>query len=182
MAANPAGLRNLCLAGLLLAAVPWLLTPAAAAAQGPVARMTILPGEVSWSPEVLDNGFILSVSGQGIYLRQEFEAGQSPVLRWDGPDGGSFPDGTYQWELRVVPERSGGAGGPQLDKNERAVPPRSGGVLFERRPRRRPRAQSGSFLVERGSFVMTRPEPGPWPRQEGPGKVSSGSGSEEGND
>jgi hypothetical protein len=48
----------------------------------------------------------LTVSGDGYWHRQTYQAGEQPVLSPYSSDGQLLPDGQYRYELRMVPENS----------------------------------------------------------------------------
>ena len=83
-------------------------------AAGPqqVADVQISPGQVTWRTFVDAEGWTLTISGQGIYLRERYEDRAIPSLRPVAPDGERFPDGSYNWELRAI---NPGAGRPPDD-------------------------------------------------------------------
>ena len=129
-------------------------------AAGPqkVADVQISPGQVTWKPYVDAKGWTLTISGQGIYLRELYEDGETPSLRPVAPDGERFPDGSYNWELRAI--------SPVLQDDRlmtRRPPARTRQVrtergTFERKVVRRAVVTSGSFRIQGGGFVMPRLE------------------------
>ena len=73
-----------------------------AAGNQKVAQVNITPGQVTWRTIADAQGWMLTVSGQGIYLRERYEGRTIPPLRPVAPDGERFPDGSYHWELRAI--------------------------------------------------------------------------------
>lgn len=132
----------------------------AAGPQGEVADITVSPSRIQWRPNVSSPAWTLTVSGQGVYLRESFEKGEQPRLSPTAPDGERLTDGSYNWELRAVQAPSG------LSREEAATartqPTRSrsqrSSVEFERRQVNRAVVTSGSFRVLNGSFVIPQPE------------------------
>src|SRR3954470_23142609 len=73
---------------------------------GQVARVQITPSLVHWDPQVSYDSLVLTVSKpDGEVGRQEFAAGQAPAFEL--PAGAA--DGSYVYELRVVPAIDGAA-------------------------------------------------------------------------
>ena len=129
-------------------------------AAGPqqVADVQISPGQVTWKTLVDAEGWTLTISGQGIYLRKCYEDREIPSLCPVAPDGDRFPDGSYNWELRAILP-------VQQDDSlmTRRAPARTRQIrtergTFERRVVRRAVVTSGSFRIDRGGFVMPQPE------------------------
>jgi hypothetical protein len=136
-----------------------LLSPVFPAGPDPVADISITPGQIGWTPNIKAEKWLLTVSGQGIYLREVVEAGEPLRLQPNAPDGERLADGSYNWELRaIVPERRESLA--ERDQKPSSVRQRSapGELTFERRPAERPVVTSGSFRLERGGFVMPPPE------------------------
>ena len=128
-------------------------------AAGPqkVADVQISPGQVTWKTYADAEGWTLTISGQGIYLRERYEERETPSLRPLAPDGERFPDGSYNWELRAI--------NPVDDQEDRLmtrrVPGRTRQIrtergTFERKVVRRSVVASGSFRIQGGGFVMPR--------------------------
>lgn len=130
-----------------------------AAGPDPVAEISVTPGQITWTPKINAEKWLLTVSGQGIYLREIVESGEPLRLQPNAPDGERLTDGAYNWELRAINTE-------RRDKNEdrdqkpSSIRQRSGGrtVTFERRAVVRPVVTSGSFRVANGAFVMPSPE------------------------
>jgi len=145
---------------------------AAAAGAGAVADISITPGQISWSPNIQAEKWLLTVSGQGIYLRQVIAAGEPLRLQPVAADGKRLTDGRYNWELRAI-ESKASEGISEVDERpasiRQRVPRRE--MTLERRAPERALAASGSFRVERGGFVM------PAAKQNGEESILSGAGS-----
>jgi hypothetical protein len=145
-------------------ALPLLLAGAAYAAgpQDEVAEITVSPGRIHWRTNVQAASWTLTVSGQGIYLRESFEQGKQPTLQSTAPDGERLADGSYNWELRAVQAPSGLS--REAMQRDQTQPTRSraqrGAVEFERRQVSRAAVTSGSLQVLNGAFVMPQPESG----------------------
>lgn len=137
--------------GFFFLLLPLLATvaPGARAEGEPVARVSITPGAVVWSPHVSGWRWSLTVSGHGIYLKDVFEGGARPVLALVAPDGLPLSDGVYSWELRAVPSIETENEEPPAEGEVRDTGPR----LFERRTEWRPVVTSGAVRVKAGSFV-----------------------------
>ena len=129
-------------------------------AAGPqqVADVQISPGQVTWRPYVDAEGWLLTISGQGIYLRERYEEREIPSLRPVAPDGERFPDGSYNWELRAI---------NPVEQDDRLMTRRSPARTrqvrtergtFERKVVRRSVVTSGSFRIQGGGFVLPQPE------------------------
>jgi hypothetical protein len=126
-----------------------------AAGPDPVADVSITPGQVTWSPNIKAEKWLLTVSGQGIYLREIVEPGEPLRLEPNAPDGERLADGIYISELRAIgPERRESIAEP--DQKPASIRQRSARreTTFERRPVERPVVTSGSFRVESGGFAM----------------------------
>ena len=138
-----------CVAGMVWAAGPQQ-----------VADVQISPGQVTWKPYVDAEGWLLTISGQGIYLRERYEEREIPSLRPVAPDGDRFPDGAYNWELRAINPAE------QDDRLMTRRPPartrqiRTARGTFERKVVRRSVVASGSFQIQGGGFVMPQVEKG----------------------
>ncbi|HEU5012819.1 MAG TPA: hypothetical protein VFT66_09765, partial [Roseiflexaceae bacterium] len=83
-------------------------TPAAArqpALSGAIADMQITPTTIRWQVHVPNAGLVLTVAApDGQIARQEFGAGATPTLNNVDSNGQRRADGTYMYELRVVPQ------------------------------------------------------------------------------
>ena len=119
-----------------------LLLPEVAASEGvreskPFAEMAVGAGRVDWQPSGDYENLTLTVAGpEGLWFRQEFAAGQPASLSLMNQAGQLLPDGTYAYELRIVPRKAG------------SLPERS--LL-----------QAGSFVVRDGSFTAAFEETEP---------------------
>ena len=93
---------NLLLTLTLLATIVCLgasRTAAQGPGDGPVATVSVEPTRIEWQPLVSYAGLILTVSGpEGLYFREESGAGSVPSFESSGR-----PDGSYTYELRVIP-------------------------------------------------------------------------------
>ncbi len=93
--------------GLLLAAVVVSGTAwgtEAPLAKAPLATLQVGAAGIEWQPQVDHERLVLTVSGPGGFLdRKEFAAGTSPSFSIYAQDGSLLPDGSYKYELRLVP-------------------------------------------------------------------------------
>jgi hypothetical protein len=139
---------------LLAALVALLALPAVSqeAAEAPaVATMRTAPGSVSWAPLVSYDKLVLTVSGGGFTATREFTGGGVHFAAVD-PEGYQLPDGTYSWEITVIP--------PALGLNKTLI--RSDERWDNGRSQRvgtAPEAlvQSGSFTIADGAVVDPSP-------------------------
>ena len=122
--------------------------------------------EVRWQPQVEFGRLILTVSTPGgEVLRQEFEAGATPSFKLTDKDGNTLADGSYSYELRVIPNFS-----RQVRKALAAA--RENGNTAEvlqqlQKSGQLPTGisvQSGSFLIEKGAVLTGSPEDGVEPQ------------------
>jgi len=144
---------------LLLGLVCALAGPASAGQA--FTSIQVGPAGIEWFPQLsAGEGLELIVSGPGdFYLRQPFPVGTAPSLSVFDSAGQALPDGSYAWELKVL---------PQLDEATRQalVAARQAGdtareVAFAA-TLPEARVQSGFFSVLSGAFVV--------PQEEGPGR------------
>src|SRR2546426_11680275 len=74
-----------------------------------VAAIAADRAEVRWQPQVEYGRLILTVSAPGgEVFRKEFEAGTTPSFKLTDHQGNNLPDGSYTYELRVIPNLSPG--------------------------------------------------------------------------
>jgi endosialidase-like protein len=138
----------------IIFALSFTLPGAAAEPQTPekaVTSLEVAPVRLDWRPQVGSERWVLTVSGPGdLFLRQEFEAGQSPFLSLFDPQGQRLPDGSYTWELRGTPKIDA------LTKEKlaktREVGEKDKSWQAVKLPGR-PLVQSGHFFVREGSFA-----------------------------
>lgn len=125
-----------------------------AASNRDVADVAITPGRVTWTLNTDAQGWTLTIAGKGIYLEKAYERGETPSLRPVAPDGGEFPDGSYNWELRAAGPSLQGALDQQrrTSASTRRLPSRV--RAFERRTNPQPVVSSGSFRIVNGVFAM----------------------------
>lgn len=137
-------------AALVLAAAFCLALAPAVQAQE-VAQVRPGSSGIDFLPVVENGGFVLTVSGpEGFHHRAEFGRGESPSFSIFDEGGGVLPDGSYHYELWVVPNDA-----QRRDAFEaNQVQSKSGGVEA--------RVQSGGFSVVGGTIVAGgAEEPGP---------------------
>ena len=85
--------------GVLIAAAG-VLFPAWAAE--PIARASYGAASITWSPNVENEGFTLTVTGpERFRFQQSFKTGETPAFEAVDAQGNRLPDGTYSWELRA---------------------------------------------------------------------------------
>src|SRR6266404_4275548 len=122
--------------------------------------------EVRWQPQVEYGRLILTVSapGGGVF-RNEFEAGATPSFKLTDKEGNSLADGSYSYELRVIPNFS-------REVRKALAASRENGNTAEviqelQRSGQLPtnlQVQSGSFLIEKGAVLTGSPEDGVEPQ------------------
>lgn len=145
--------RNPLLTLTLLALVLCLGTSTTAAQgpdEGPVAAVSVGPTRIEWQPLVSYAGLILTVSGpDGLYFKEESGPGSVPSFESSGR-----PDGSYTYELRVVPvvdaetrqaldaaRESGDSSAVEQLQRQGKLP-------------QQPLVQSGYFSIEGGAILM----------------------------
>ncbi len=141
---------------VLLAALVALPAVSQEAAEAPsAATMKTAPGSVSWQPLVSFDKLVLTVQGGGFLSTREFVSGEAHFAPVD-PEGFQLPDGTYNWEIRMIP--------PALAFNDslvRSNERRGGGRSQNFGTAPEPVVQSGSFTIANGAIVdpeLTEPE------------------------
>ncbi len=116
-----------------------------------VADMTTGPGSIAWAPRIEFDKLVLTVKGGGHTLTSEFRGGRPSFAPVD-PEGYLLPDGTYSWELTVIPRA--------LDANNhhfRSDEPSADGRSFKAGTTPEGRVQSGSFTIANGAIVDPTP-------------------------
>ena len=146
---------------LLLAAV---LCAPAAAQQLQVATAEVASGSLYWNVHVGYDGLKLSVAGEGRHVSRTFESGETPSFSVFDAGGEALADGTYKWELVVLPKLV------ELDAKE-FENLRSSFDGTDVRSARAPERQvaTGSFTVRGGQIVDPDLSEGPagGPAQQG---------------
>jgi len=105
----------------------------------PIARLEVQPARVDWQPQGSYGSLILTVAGPGnLYIQREFSPGETPFFSSFDADGGNLPDGSYAYELRVLPRPTQPTGDEPLIKSL---------------------VQSGNLWIQGGSFVDRLPLP-----------------------
>ena len=120
----------------------------------PIAEMSGSAARIDWLPASDAESLALTVAGpDDFYVRREFESGETPSLSLFDTKGERLPDGTYTYELRVVPRVA-------ADIREKLARTREAGDEYavrelQRRGKlpERPVVQSGYFSVIGGSFA-----------------------------
>lgn len=151
--------------GLALLALIGLLTSPAGAVNEqiqPVAEVTLTPAAVFWQPHVEYGTLILTVSApDGQVHRQEFQTGEPVTFSSVDKGNASRPDGSYTYELRVIPAFDKGV------KKALAASREAGDVTLTRELQqngtvpREPLTQTGYFTIAGGAIVLptvTEPE------------------------
>jgi hypothetical protein len=134
---------------LVAAWVACVSVPSMGAAAAPIAEMRVLGSEIRFDALVEHAGAVLIVeTSAGEILRLESATGLPSFELFDG-DGNLRADGSYRWELRLVPP------GLELRGSRSAARHREGAAAGEKRPGAGAveMVQSGSFRIAGGSFV-----------------------------
>ena len=139
-------------AAALLAALVALPVASQEVAEAPaVAAMRTAPGSLSWQPLVAYDRLTLTVQGGGFLSTREFTGGGVHFAPVD-PEGYQLPDGTYNWEIRMIPPAQEFSKvlirSDQISDNGRAQ-------RFGTGPE--PVVQSGSFTIAHGAIVDPDP-------------------------
>ncbi len=114
----------------------------------PVAEVSVGANGIAWTPKVGYTSLVLTVSKpDGTVFSRTFGSGSSPYLGLTDNNGNYFSDGSYTYELRVIPfvekkVRTTEYGDDDITglKNEEMVPQKA-------------LTQSGGFYVQGGAFV-----------------------------
>ncbi|MCP5102837.1 MAG: tail fiber domain-containing protein [bacterium] len=116
----------------------------------PVADVAVAANGIGWSPKVEFAKLVLNVSmPDGSVLSKTFEAGSTPYLEPSDDKGNYLPDGSYTYELRVIPFTD-----KKVRPSGQAVTPANA----ENVPKKA-LTQTGYFMVRAGKFVtMASPE------------------------
>jgi hypothetical protein len=134
--------------------------------QAPIARLDVQAARVDWLPLMSHHDLMLTVAGpDNLYVQRTFSAGETPFFSASDVNGGVLPDGSYAYELRVVPRLAPETGDLSPIKAEQ------GAV----RSREESLVQSGHLRIQKGAFVAGLPTPprlGPRPPQP-PSSVSA---------
>jgi hypothetical protein len=119
----------------------------------PVGRMRLTSAAVEWQPAVANEKLILTVAGPGgLAFTKEFASGVQPLFRLQD-FGVRLPvDGTYQYELRVVPRISADvrqklAAAREAEDDDAIARIQAEANLDQ------PVVQSGSFTIKSNAFV-----------------------------
>ncbi len=113
--------------------------------QGPIATVTIEAGVISWEAQVENGGLILTIAGPGeFYLQQEYQSGAHPTFKPDDGMGNPLPDGSYRYELQLVPAKVEAPA--EYDETQRGIMPTEGAE--------KALVQSGYFSILSGGFVI----------------------------
>jgi hypothetical protein len=123
-------MRKSTVSTILWMVLAWMLPMTAAAEDvrqppGPIAEISVSPTRIDWLPTVDAGRWVLTLAGPDeLVVRREFKAGKAPHLELFDSEGNRLPDGSYTWELRLIPQGQRGL-----------------------------RKGSGSFSIQDGSFV-----------------------------
>jgi hypothetical protein len=142
-----------------------------------VAAIAADRAEVRWQPQVEYSRLILTVSAPGGQVfRKEFETGTTPSFKLTDREGYNLPDGSYSYELRVIPNLS-----PEVRKALAASREKGDSAEVVQELQRNGQlptsltVQSGSFLIEKGAVLTGSPEDGVEPQAQ---KNSGGAANE----
>ena len=121
---------------------------------------------VRWQPQVEYGRLILTVATPGgDVFRREFEAGAAPSFQLIDREGNGLADGSYIYELRVIPNLS-----PEVRKALAASRERGDSAEVVQDLQRKGQlpttvvVQSGAFLIEKGAVFTGSPEEGVEPQ------------------
>ena len=131
-----------------------------------VAAIAADRAEVRWQPQVEYSRLILTIAAPGgEVFRKEFEAGATPSFKLTDLDGNSLADGSYTYELRVIPNLS------REVRKALAASRETGNTAEVMRELQKSgqlptsvTVQSGAFLIEKGAVLTGSPEDGAEPR------------------
>jgi len=137
-----------------------MVTAAAYAADlRPVADEVIGSGGVSWVPKVNYAQLVLTISRpDGTVFRKTFESGSSPYVDLSSIFADSYLDGSYIYELRVIPDVQRRVRYEEKDKLSSREAGRQNSLYGAEL------TQTGAFLVQGGAIVtnnMTEPQLSP---------------------
>lgn len=142
----------------LAIAVAMVLLAPLPASPAEVATASITPSGLSLSPNVENNGGVLTVSGSDIHIRRTFGPGERPSFDARDNEGNALPDGIYKWELRLnatrltaVDDGTNGRSPSVVEASRRATRGRVG-VAGDGRSFAIP-AESGAFTVRFGGII-----------------------------
>jgi hypothetical protein len=114
----------------------------------PVALASVGPNSIAWQPQVDHQALVLTVSGNDIFVNRRFELGEEPVFNGVDARGKALPDGTYTWQLTVIPRLD------ELDARESANGRSDNdGSVGKQAEARKALSQSGAFTISLGAFV-----------------------------
>jgi hypothetical protein len=100
----------------------------------PVAEVVMGPHGINWQPNVDYDRLFLSIARpDGTVYRKTFEVGSTPYFDLSSTFGQNFPDGSYTYELRVIPI---GVDGGKANPLQRAL------------------TQTGYFIIQEGRIVI----------------------------
>jgi hypothetical protein len=125
------------------------------------AQMSAGSTEISWKPQVENEGTVLTISGPaGAVLRRDFKAGETPTFSVFDTDGNRRKDGSYAWELQILPVLSQDVRAQLAAARETDDDKVMNDLLAELRetsklPAEESLVQSGFFLIEGGVIVAT---------------------------
>ena len=158
-------LMNRKLTYLAIAMAMVLLAPLPAS-PADVASASITPSGLSVSPNVENNGGVLTISGNDITIRRTFGPGERPSFGPRDEDGNPLPDGIYKWQLQLnatrvtaVDDGTNGRSEEAVKLSQRATRGRVG-IGGSGRRFQLP-TQSGAFTVRFGGILDPNVTEGP---------------------
>jgi len=114
----------------------------------PVAEVSVGASGIAWTVKMNYTSLILTVSKpDGTVFRRTFESGSSPYLGLTDNNGNYFSDGSYTYELRVIPFVEKRVRTTGYDDDDTAGLRNEGMVL------KKALTQSGGFYVQGGAIV-----------------------------
>ncbi|MFN0123562.1 MAG: tail fiber domain-containing protein [Blastocatellia bacterium] len=133
----------------------------------PVAAMALNRNEARWRPNMEYDQLVLTVSTPGgEVIRREFAAGEAPSFKITDDNGAPLPDGSYVYELRLIPAVSADAKDALQRSREREEEDGAEAARERREMKKKGQIpaqeliQNGSFLVKDGGIFLSGVEKG----------------------
>jgi len=133
--------------GLVLLFIGWSTSAWASGGSDPVADTDWGQTSIGFQMKV-NQATALTVSGPGVYLQMDFNAGKTPGFLAVDEANNPLPDGRYIYELRTIPEEDQSA----LVEADRSGDTRRLAEIFRAR-KEKTLVQSASFEIVSGQIV-----------------------------